>query len=240
MLLAVQYYLSIPIEWNHGGRSSPKVSNLSKVLKDSLSVDKLLGHETGGGKHSKTSVLEFLGSHDLELFWVGWLEAKWVESDVTRNVAISEETRLVHRDFGRVNKADFGTLDLGGTNGDKEDAPEDNRNLCKVGDGWSLDGGIKEERRSLDLLTDKEANGGEHGNTSVGKLGSAVTLEGVGVGLFGESKGIKESHRGDGTWEISSGVLEGGDLLLGSGRGEGSGGTGKEGEGGNEFHFDSI
>jgi hypothetical protein len=209
------------------------------VLKDSLSINKLLGHETSGGKHSKTSVLEFLGGHALELDWVGWLEAKWVESDVTRDVALSEETRLVNRDLSRVNPTDFGTLDLGGTDGDSEDAPEDNWNLGKVGDGWSLDGGIEEERRSLDLLTDKEANGGEHGNTSVGKLGLAVTLEGVGIGLLGESKGIEESHRGDGTWEVSSGVLEegGGGLLLGSSRGEGSGRTGEESKDG-ELHFD--
>jgi hypothetical protein len=46
------------------------------MLKDSLSVGKLLSHETiSGGTHGKTSVLELLGLHLEELSRVGGLQA---------------------------------------------------------------------------------------------------------------------------------------------------------------------
>lgn len=48
----------------------------TEVFKDTLSVDKLLGHKTGGGKHGKTSVLKLLSLHGFELNRVVGLQAE--------------------------------------------------------------------------------------------------------------------------------------------------------------------
>lgn len=48
----------------------------AEVLEDSLAVDKFLSHETGGGEHGETSVLELLGLDQLKLDRVRGLEAE--------------------------------------------------------------------------------------------------------------------------------------------------------------------
>ena len=65
-----------------------------KVLKHSLAIRRLLGHEASSGKHGKTSVLKLLGDHDIVLLWVRWFEANWVEANITGTVVVKEETWL--------------------------------------------------------------------------------------------------------------------------------------------------
>jgi hypothetical protein len=153
------------------------------VLNDSLSVNEFLGQESSGSNHSEASVLEFLGLEDLEFLGVFGLESKRIEADVTRGVVGTEKTGLVDRDILGLDPSDGGTLLFTGTNGDGQKHPEGDRNLGKVGDGGSRNLGVEEEGASLNGLTGKETDGGEHGNTSVGELGFTVSLEGRFVGL---------------------------------------------------------
>jgi hypothetical protein len=169
------------------------------VFQDTLAINQLLGQETSGGKHGETSILEFLGLKNLQLFRIGRLEAKGVEANVARGVVGTQEAGLVYGDITRGHPSELGTveLDLGNANG--KNAPERSRNLRKVGNGGSLNGGIEEEGRSFHLLTDKESKHSQHTNTSMGELGLTVTLEGVLVGLGSKAKRIEETNRGEGT-----------------------------------------
>jgi hypothetical protein len=219
------------------GEESHRLGRL-KVLQDSLSVNKLLGHESSGGKHGKTAVLKFLGLDDLQLLGVGRLQAKRVETDVTRGVVGTEKTGLVDRDVLGFDPANGGTGLLSSTNGDGEGDPETNRDLSEVADGGSSDFCIKEEGRSLNLLSDEETESGKHGDTSVGQLSLTVTLHGVFISLLGESERIEESNRGEGTWKILSGEgVEGGGLRVGGGRGKGCGRADDGEKGGGQLHF---
>jgi hypothetical protein len=173
-----------------------------EMFKDSLAVSELLCHETSGGQHGETSVLKFLGLHDLEFLRVSRLQAKGIKAKVTRGVVGTEETGLVNRNILGVNPSDRSTLLLGSADCDGEKDPERGRDLSEVRDGRSGDLGIKEEGRTLNLFAHKETNGGEHGHTSVGQFSLTVTLEGVGIGLGRESKRVEESHGGKGTWEV--------------------------------------
>jgi hypothetical protein len=74
----------------------------------------------------------------------------------------------------------------------------------------------------------------------VGQFGLTVSLEGGLIGLLGESKGVEDSDRGEGTWDIINRELKRGGLLGGSSRGKGSGGTDKGKEGGSELHGDDV
>jgi len=129
-----------------------------KVLNDSLSVNQLLGKESGGGKHGKTSVLKLLGLKSEKLICIRGLQAKGIKSKVSGNVGVTKKTRLRNRNILGLNPADGGTLLLGSTNGNGQKGPEDRGNLGQVGDGRSRDLGIEKERRSLNLLTNKETN----------------------------------------------------------------------------------
>ena len=132
------------------------------MFDDSLSVGKLLGHESGGSDHSKTSVLEFLGLHETEFLRVFWLESERVETNVSRKVSLTEKTRLVDWDVFGLNPSDGGTLLFGSSNGDGQGQPESDRDLGKVGDGRSRNLGIEEEGGSLNSFSNEETNSGEH------------------------------------------------------------------------------
>jgi hypothetical protein len=169
------------------------------VFQDTFSIGQLLGHETSGGKHGKTSVLEFLRLKGHQLFRISRLETKGVETNVTRCVVGTQEAGLANRGITRGHPSELSTVELDLGNADGKDTPERGRNLREVGDGGSLDGCVEEERRSFDLLADKESNHSEHTNTAMGELGLTITLEGVLVGLGSEAKRIKETNRGKGT-----------------------------------------
>ena len=209
---------------------------LSKVLEDSLSVDKLLGHEASGGQHGKTTVLKLLGLHGLQLLGVGGLEAKGVEPNVTRGVGLTEKTWLGDGDILGLYPSDFGTGLLGGANGDGQENPENWGNLGKVADGRAADLGVEQERGALDLFADEESDSGKHGNAAVGQLGLTVALHGGFVGLVSESEGIKESHRGKSTWKLLSDESVEGGGLLDRNRSKGGGRADEGEEGGGELH----
>jgi hypothetical protein len=62
----------------------------------------------------------------------------------------------------------------------------------------------------------------------MGDLSLTVTLQGLLVGLLGESKRIEESNRRKSTRDVVNGEgIEGGGGAAGGGGGEGSGGAGK-------------
>ena len=125
------------------------------MLDDSLAIGELLGHEASSGKHGETSVLKLLGGHDLVLLWIRWSEAKWIETNVTRTVVVTEETCLGDGDVTWVDPANFSTFSFSSTNDSKEDCPEASWNLGEVSDGRPLDGGIEEEGGAFDLFADK-------------------------------------------------------------------------------------
>jgi hypothetical protein len=171
------------------------------VFQDTFAIGQLLGHETSGGEHGKTSVLEFLGLEGLQLLRIGRLETEGVKANVTGGVVGTQETGLANINITRGHPSVLGTVELDLSNANGEDAPERSRHLRKVADGGPLNGGVKEEGRSFDLLADKESNHSQHTNTAMGELGLTVTLKGVLVSLGSEAKRIEETNRGEGTWD---------------------------------------
>jgi len=115
------------------------------VLKDSLSINKFLGHESSGGNHCQTSVLELLGLHEAEFFGIFGLESEWVKADISGKVSLSQETGLVKGDVFGFHPSNGGTLLFGGSDGDGQCQPESDGNLGQVGDSGSGDLGIEEE-----------------------------------------------------------------------------------------------
>jgi hypothetical protein len=181
--------------------------------------------------------LEFLGLHLEELSRVLGRQAKRIESEVSWETVIAEKSGLGDGDILRLDPACGGTLLLGGTNGNGEGDPESDGDLGQVSDGRASDLSVEKEGRSLNLLADKEADNGKHGNTSVGKFSFTIALEGGLIGLLGESEGVEKSHGGKGTRDGVNGESQGRRLLGGSAGGKGGGRTSKgEEEGGNELH----
>ena len=209
------------------------------MFKDSLAIDKFLGQESGGGNHGKTSVLEFLGLHLEELSWVRGLQAKRIESKVSWDVVITQESWLVNRDVLGLDPANLSTIKFGVGDTDTQDQPEGGVDLGQVGDGRSSDLAVEDESLGLDGFTNEEADAGKHGNTSVGKLSLTVSLEGSFVSLGGETKRVEEASWLDGSrdgvdresWNNRGSNLGGSLAEEGGDRG------GKEGKGGGGLHF---
>jgi hypothetical protein len=206
----------------------------TEVFKDSLAINKFLCAKSGGGEHGKTAVLELLGLHSLGFLTCIRLQAKRVETKITRGVSLTKsEDLLVGFDV-----PNSGTFQLGGTNGDRQSDKEKGGDLGQVADGRATDLAIEKEGRSLDLFSDEETNDSEHGNTAVGQLGLTVSLEGGLVSIGGETKRIEETHGSKGTRElINEGSLHSRGLHGGHARGKGSGRADESEEGNGEFHF---
>ena len=135
-----------------------------EMFEESLSINKFLCHESSGGDHSKTSVLEFLCLHEREFFGIIGLESERIKADISWKVSLTEKTGLIDGDVLGFDPSNGGTVLFGGTNGNGQDQPESNRDLGQVGDGRSGDLGIEKEGASFDLFSDKETDGGEHCN----------------------------------------------------------------------------
>ena len=133
------------------------------MLDDALSVACLLREETGGGDHGKTAVLELLGLHLEELLGVLGGKAEGIEAEVTGGVDGEELSGGIDGGLRGVNPALLGAELLGGADGGDESDPELGGDLGDVGDGGAGDGGVEEEGGALNLLTNEEADGGEHG-----------------------------------------------------------------------------
>mmetsp|Transcript_5725 Transcript_5725/g.8100 ORF Transcript_5725/g.8100 Transcript_5725/m.8100 type:complete len:227 (-) Transcript_5725:49-729(-) len=206
-------------------------------FENSLSVDKLLGHEPGSGKHSEATVLEFLRLHSYELGWVLGLQSKRVKADVSRDVRVTEKSRLGDGDVLGLDPSDFGTLRLGLGNSSSQNYPEDGVYLSEVSDGGSGNLAVEEDGGSFDSFSNKETNNGKHGNTSMGKLCFTVPLQGGFIGLGCETERVEETNRVKGSWDgVGSESSEAGTGAL-AGRGsKGGGRSGKKGEGGGELH----
>ena len=169
------------------------------MFKDSLSVNEFLCQESRGGKHGKTSILQFLGLHSGEFLRVSGLQAKGVEVQVTRDVFITEESGFGDRDVLGLDPADFGAGGLGLGNTSSQEDPEDGVDLGEVGDGRARDFSVEEDSLALDGFADKETDGGQHGNASVSELGFTVSLKGHFIGLGGETSRVEKTNRGKGT-----------------------------------------
>ena len=207
------------------------------MLNNTLSINKLLGHETGGSEHGKAAILEFLGLHDLELSSISWLETKRIETKISRNVAVTEKTGLVEWDILRFNPSNFSTLDLSLGNTGTKEQPEDGVDLGKVGDGGSSNFTIEDEGLGFDGFTNEETDSGKHGNTSVGQFGLTVPLQGHLISLGSEVEGIEEANRLESSWDRVNGEgVDGSGGLSGLHGSEGGGGTGEEGRD-EELHF---
>lgn len=138
-------------------------------------------------KHGQTSVLQFLRLHGHEFRRIRGRQAKWVKAKVSRNVTVTKESRLGNRDLRRRDPSDLGTLELTKGDSTNKDDPEPSRDLGKVRDGGSLNGGIKEEAGSFDRFTDQETNDGKHSDAAVGELRLTVSLKGGLVSLRTEA-----------------------------------------------------
>lgn len=169
------------------------------MFKDSLAVSKFLRHETGSGEHAQTAVLKFLGLHESKFLRILRLQAKGVESEVTRDVFRTELVLTVVTEGGRLNKAFFGTVELSATNADGQDSPEGSRDLGNVANSRARDGGIPKEGLALNGFTGKETDSGKHTNTAMSQLGFTVTLERQIIGLGREAKRVEKANRGKGT-----------------------------------------
>ena len=149
-----------------------------KVFQDSLAVNQFLGKETGGGNHGQAAVLQFLGLQFGEFSRVFGLQAKRIESQVTRDVFLTQKTRLVNGDILGFDPADFGTDSFGLGNTGTQEEPEDGVDLGEVGDGRSRDFSVEKNGLAFDGFSNKETNSGKHGNASVGELGLTVSEDG--------------------------------------------------------------
>ena len=86
-------------------------------------------------------------------------DTRLVEAMVSGDVRVAEESRFADRDVIRSDPSNLRSRSFRESNNQYQNYPERGRNLGKVGDGRSRDSSIKKERRTLNLLTNKEANG---------------------------------------------------------------------------------
>ena len=133
----------------------------------------------------------------------------------------------------RINEADRVFANIG-----RGFRPPNIFDLGQVGDGRSSDLAVEKEGLGLNGFTNKETNGGQHGNTSVGKFGLTVSLQGAFIGLGGETKRIEKTHWLEGSWDrlnCESRALSDWSLVSKDGKGRG---RSDEGGGKDELHFD--
>ena len=119
-----------------------------KMLNNSLSVYCLLCQESCCCKHCKTSILKLLGLHDCKLFCILRHQSKWVKLQVSRQVVVLQQARLVNWTVGRINPPSLCTGGFVCSNKCNDNSPESVWNLSDVSDGRTRDASIKEEGTS--------------------------------------------------------------------------------------------
>ena len=169
----------------------------SEVDENFLSVNKFLCDHTRKSEHGKTSILEFFGVELKEFAFVLGGQAKRVETNITGEVIFLEDA-VSSEDITRGIPSDEGSVELKSSDDkgqDLEKGGRDGTDLVKMTDGGSNILVISlEERVEFDgFLGDEEADGSEHGNTSVLKLGLAVLFDSFEVFALGKSKRIEVS-----------------------------------------------
>ena len=140
------------------------------MLNNSLSINQFLSKESCSSKHSKAAILEFLGLHELKLFWVLRLQAKRVKSKVTRGILRTDLSWLVNRDILGFNPSNLSTDRFSLGNSSSKEDPQDWGYLRQVVDSRSSDRGIPQKRLSFNSLSNKESNSGKHGNLKYKKI----------------------------------------------------------------------
>ena len=174
-----------------------------KILKDGLSVDKLLDAHTSGSEHSKTSVRQFLRLHGGELSSIGRLQSKRIETNIAGVVVFSKGEKRSHSWFdpSLVRSESFNNVDDEEEwehyteKGNFRDHVVSDRGVVEsVGDG----GGV---------FTDEVSNGGHHGNTSVHDFCLTDSLDTDEVSVGAESQRIEETERGDGSWKAEARLI---------------------------------
>lgn len=174
-----------------------------QVDKDLLSVDKLLSDHAGNTKHSKASILKLLGVEFQELRWVFRGQTKRVETNITREVVLLQNT-VRSEDITRIGPSLKGTVELKGTDDDGKEFEKgwgDSADFIQVTDGRSdvLVSGLEERVEFNGFLGDEQTDGSQHGNTSVLELGLTVLLDGFVVVVGGVTKRVKLWDRVEGS-----------------------------------------
>lgn len=179
------------------------IGGKSQVDKDLLSVDKLLSDHAGNSKHGKASILKLLGVEFQELSWVFRGQTKRVETNITREVVLLQNT-VRSKDITRVGPSLKSTVELKGTDDDGEEFEKgwgDSADFIQVTDGRSnvLVSGLEERVELNGFLGDEHTDGSQHGNTSVLELGLTVLLDGFVVVVGGVTKRVERWDRVEGS-----------------------------------------
>merc|ERR1719247_191616 len=127
----------------------------------------LLADHASDRDHGKPAVVELLCLHRRELRWVGWLEAERIEAVVASDVVLSYGPALHVGVLEGKDRADL-------CHGDRKDnsRPEGLQRRLLEGDvRRHVD--VAAEKR-MELLGDREAERGEHGDATVFELDLAV------------------------------------------------------------------
>ena len=176
------------------------------MFNNSQVVGQLLSYNTCYTQHSKTSILQFLGLHDVESLRILGLELGRVKTNVTWVIVITEleEWLSPHGSILWALPTRQGTVGLGKANAENKALPEGTWYLGKVINGRSLDGCIEEEGRSFNCLANEEPYSGKHGNASVCNFSLAEALNLIRRGILKEAKRIERSNRCEGSGKSSS------------------------------------
>jgi hypothetical protein len=166
----------------------------TKMFQDAFVVNQLLGHESSSSEHGQTTVIQLLRRNFLQFSGIRWLQIEWIKANIARGVLVTQFTWPIKTLLGW-NPTIPGTVELGVANSKHEKGPEWGWDLGKVIYSGSLNGSIKEKRRSLNLFANEESNSGKHSNTAVGHLGLTVTLKDDLISVRSEAKGIEKSKR---------------------------------------------
>lgn len=148
-------------------------------LEDGLASDELLGDDAGDADHGEAAVVELLGANSIECIGVSGLEAKRIEAKVAVDVVGLElgdtGSALVGVDRGL--PADDNVLALNQRDDEHDDLPEvaeDGVSLLELVDSRARDLAVKQ---GVEVLADKDADEGKHGNAAVLELSLAELLD---------------------------------------------------------------
>jgi len=173
------------------GKTSKTYQNL---LESGDTGGELLADDASNGNHGKTAVVDLLGADSLQVVGSGRLEAQGIELEVAGRVVILEAGNGPLRGAGGVPALDDVEALDGKGEADDVGRPgvEEALGLLVLEDGKGLgDLGAEEE---IELLTEQDAEEGEHGNTAVLELALLELLEVLGVGGR-ETNGVEITQR---------------------------------------------
>mmetsp|Transcript_1389 Transcript_1389/g.2033 ORF Transcript_1389/g.2033 Transcript_1389/m.2033 type:complete len:200 (+) Transcript_1389:75-674(+) len=158
------------LELNGNTRRIKTISSQAKVHKDLFSIGQLLGNDTSGSKHSKTSILQLLGLDSRKFLGIIGFQAQRIEAYVA-GVMIFTELLEGEASFG-LGKSDKSTVVLK-TSDKKGKTNQEEWSLCinlvQLTDGWSniLVVSLEEWVVLNRFLNNQHAKHGKHGNASV-------------------------------------------------------------------------